>query len=97
MYRRAKTRAKIFGREFTISIDDIKIPKYCRYLGIELSEHKGRSGGEPDSPALDRIDNNKGYVVGNIQVISHLANQMKASATKQHLIRFAKQILQDYK
>ena len=33
------------------------------------------------SPSLDRIDNTKGYVPGNLQVISYRANQLKSDGT----------------
>lgn len=97
MLSRARNRAKDRGLDFDISVDDILIPIKCPVLGIPLKQHKGRSGGQPDSPALDRIDNSKGYVKGNVVVISHLANQMKSSATKEELIKFAEWILSEYR
>lgn len=42
----------------------------------------------------DRIDNTKGYTKDNVQVISHLANQMKASATRDQLQVFCKRMLE---
>lgn len=92
MIQRARNRARKNGLECTITVKDIVIPKTCPVLGIELVVHSGSSGGRPNSPALDRIDNSKGYVPGNIQVISHRANQMKADANTQELILFAKWI-----
>lgn len=96
MLARAKSRSMTKNFEFDISIDDIYIPDLCPILGLELKEYKGRSGGSPGSPALDRIDNSKGYVKGNIMVISHLANQMKASASAEQLIKFAEWVLSEY-
>jgi len=96
MWARAKARAKKNQLEFTLSPYDIKIPERCPYLDIELKCFSGRPGGEPCSPALDRIDSSKGYTPDNVQVISHLANMMKSSATKEQLILFSKRILETF-
>lgn len=84
----AKARAKENGREFSIDCSDIVIPKFCPVLGIEL---KRNVGGVPTatSPSLDRIDNAKGYVKGNVAVISHRANSLKRNATASELISVA--------
>lgn len=96
MLRRAKQRAKDKGLEFNLSAGDVIIPKLCPILGIELKMHKGRSGGNPNSPALDRVNNNKGYVKGNVMVMSHLANMMKSSATTEEMVMFAKWVIKTH-
>ena len=96
MLRRAKQRAKDKGLKFDLSAEDVVIPELCPILGIELKMHKGRSGGNPNSPALDRIDNNKGYVRGNVMVMSHLANMMKSSATTEEMVKFAKWVIKTH-
>lgn len=95
LWARAKQRSKLSGLDFNIEVSDILIPNVCKYLDLSLEVHKGSSGGRPNSPALDRIDNSKGYIKGNIQVISHLANQMKASASKAELKLFCQRMLSD--
>lgn len=37
------------------------------------------------SPSLDRIDSSKGYVKGNVRVISARANMLKNNATVEEL------------
>lgn len=88
MYRRAKARATKFYQQFNIDKDDIVIPEFCPILKIPLRVHKGKSGGRPDSPALDRIDNRKGYIKGNVWVISNKANIMKNNASPEELFLF---------
>ena len=96
MLLRAKHRAKTKHLEFNLTAEDIVIPTHCPILNIELVSRKGKSGGAPNSPALDRIDNSKGYVKGNVRVISHLANMMKSSATEDELIKFANWVINSY-
>jgi predicted nucleic acid-binding Zn-ribbon protein len=93
MLRRAKSRAKLKDLEFDLTVKDIVIPKYCPILGIELICKSGISGGQKNSPALDRKDSKRGYTKDNIQVISHLANMMKSHATEEELITFANWII----
>ena len=92
LWNQAKHSAKQRGLEFSIQKEDIFIPRVCPYLGVELTDI--REGGRLDTNiSLDRIDNTKGYVHGNIQVISSKANYMKRNATIPELISFAKGIL----
>lgn len=97
MLARAKARAIKYNIECNIDLDDIEIPKLCPVLHIPLICHSGSSGGKPDSPSLDRIDNTKGYIKGNVIVLSHLANMMKSSASTENLIDFAKWVFNTYK
>lgn len=77
MLMSARTRARAQNLSFNISLSDIKIPKVCPILGIELVNNAGRAKG--NSPCLDRIDNSLGYIKGNVGVISNRANQLKSN------------------
>lgn len=83
MYTGIKSRAKKKNIEFNLSLEDIVIPKVCPVLGIEI--FYGESGCSPNSPSVDRIDNNKGYTKDNIIVISNRANFIKRDATLDEL------------
>lgn len=89
MWRRAKNRATRSGMAFDIEKSDIRIPDNCPILKIPLVVHSGSSGGRYNSPSLDKIDPSLGYTKGNIQVISHKANIMKADASLAELRLFA--------
>lgn len=81
MFLTAKQRAKLLGLEFNIELKDIIIPKICPLLNIPINIDNGRLVAKNDSPSLDRIDNTKGYIKGNIRVISYRANAMKNNIT----------------
>jgi len=79
----ARKRAEEKGLDFNLTFEDIVIPDVCPMLGIPLVRAKGRV--RSHSPTLDRIIPRKGYVRGNIQVISHRANTIKTDATAEEL------------
>lgn len=85
----AKARARKFGYEFNITEEDVIIPKYCPLLGVEMFVAEGRQGSKKNSFSLDRIDSTKGYIKGNVWVISMLANSMKSDGTFDDFQRMA--------
>lgn len=89
MLRSARGRAKKRGLLCTITINDFEIPTVCPVLGISLAFENRTQ--EDNSPSLDRIDNSKGYVSGNVMVISFRANKLKSDATAEEL-----QLLSEY-
>lgn len=95
MLSSAKERAKRKGLEFNIELSDIIVPEYCPMLGIKL--FKSDKISRKNSPSLDRIDSSKGYVKGNVQVISNLANTMKNNATIEELVKFSEYVLKQFK
>lgn len=94
MYTQARNRAKRNGLDFNIEVSDIIVPEYCPLLGIKL--FPGTKDNYRSSPSLDRIDPTKGYIKGNVNVISSIANTMKSNATKQELLTFANNIIKVY-
>jgi hypothetical protein len=74
MLSAAKKRAEKKNLEFNLKNEDIEIPRYCPVLGIPLYSSKLNTD---NSPSIDRIDNKKGYIKDNIQIISTRANRIK--------------------
>jgi hypothetical protein len=79
MLTSAKRRARDYKMECTITLADIIVPEFCPVFGIRLAVANGRSA--KNSPTIDRIDNTKGYIPGNIWVISRIANDLKRDAS----------------
>lgn len=91
LLQRAQYRATRTQREFNLTLDDIpEIPTHCPVLGIELKTRNGRSGLYPDSISLNRIDPSRGYVKGNIEIISQRANHLLSNATIEELEKVLK-------
>jgi hypothetical protein len=78
----AKQRAKKNNIVFSIKKEDIIIPDFCPILGLKLKNNNILSD---DSITLDRIENSKGYIASNIQVISWKANRLKSNSTIEEL------------
>ena len=83
MLARAKSRAKKNNLPFNLELDDIAIPERCPLLGIKIESNNFRNS--PNNPSLDKIIPEKGYIKGNVWVISNRANTLKNDASLQEL------------
>lgn len=88
---RTKKRAKQLNLPFNLTINDIIIPKMCPILEIPL--FIGTKESYKNSPSIDKIIPELGYIQGNIKIISMLANMMKNSADVDLLTKFSKNII----
>lgn len=93
MVRNVKFSAKRRGIDFSITYKDFTLPEYCPLLNIKLTYRGDGDFNGNDRATLDRIDNTKGYVPGNVWVLSRLANTMKNEATNKQLQVFCQNIL----
>jgi ribosomal protein L22 len=84
----AKQRAKDKQLPFNLSKEDIVIPEVCPIMGTKFDRADRKT-----APSIDRIVPDLGYIKGNVQVISTLANQMKWNSTREELIQFCKGVL----
>jgi hypothetical protein len=80
-------RAERDGLEFSIDVSSLVLPTHCPVLGLELFiTGEGRTD---HSPTLDRIDNKRGYIPGNVVVVSWRANRLKNDATLDEIRKLA--------
>lgn len=86
---KAKTRAKEKNIEFSITYEDLKIPDLCPLLEIPIIWNVRTGRPTENSPSVDRIDNSKGYVKGNVWIVSMRANFIKNSASPEELEKLA--------
>ena len=87
LWHLAKRRAKDQCLPFNIEIADLlPFPEVCPVLGIPIVLDDYRAAG---SPQLDRVVPVRGYVHGNVQIMSSRANRLKSDATAEELDRIA--------
>lgn len=90
----ARRRAKNRGLEFHLTRQDLlklaRNTSHCAILGTELHYARGLGDGpRPDAASIDRIDNERGYHLDNIRIVSLRANAMKNNLTMDQLINLA--------
>ena len=86
--RNSKYCAKRREIPFDLKYTDFELPEYCPILGIKIEYGAGSDGNAPNHASLDRIDNTKGYIPGNVMIVSRLANAMKNEASFEQLQSF---------
>jgi len=90
LFYNARQRAKKYGIPFDLEKSDIVIPEFCPVLGLRIDPAgTGRRGMHPNSPSVDRVVPELGYVKSNIEVICMRANLIKRDATAEELRKLA--------
>lgn len=77
---KVKAQAKMKGIEFDISVKDIEWSETCPILFCEIDYYTTvtKTG---NTASFDRKNPSKGYIRGNVFVISNKANSMKSNGT----------------
>ena len=92
IFTRIKGKAKQENIPFSIDLSDIIIPEFCPVLGIKLQKSRVQGNPLPSSPSVDRVIPEKGYIKGNIAIISFRANRIKNDATEEELEKVLKYV-----
>ena len=89
-----KKRAKTQKVPFDLTVEDIRdllknAGNICPVLGVKMTISELGSGDTNYSPSFDRIYPKKGYVKGNIVIVSNKANRIKTDATVDEIRKVA--------
>jgi hypothetical protein len=82
MLAQTKFRAKKLHLKFDLIPGDILVPTTCPVLGIPIRRGRGRTD---NSPSIDRVIPSRGYIRGNVRIISFRANAIKRDASSAEL------------
>lgn len=89
IWERLRRRARKQKIPFGLTVHDIpEVPARCPVLGIEIKANS-EAGPLDSSPSVDKIDPSRGYVPGNIRIISNRANRIRSDATAEELYKIA--------
>lgn len=82
-YANKVSHCKQDGKEFALTLPDVRRllnVKCCQYTGMKLThQFVGSSITRYTDLTLDRIDNSKGYVKGNVKAVAKGINMLKAT------------------
>lgn len=86
----AKARAKKSSLPFDLTESDIHVPVRCPVLGLKLRHNWRGKAPTDNSPTLDRLVPSRGYVKGNVLVVSMRANRLRSDGLPGEHHRIAK-------
>lgn len=98
---KARSRSKVSGKVTDLTLKYLKEiwenqKGLCPYTNIKMEiPRSSRDEDVKKSPtklSLDRIDPNKGYIIGNVEFVCYCVNVMKNDFTKEQMIGFINQI-----
>ena len=96
-----KNHAKVRHQDFTITIEYLQQlwdnqNGQCSLSGLPLiySTRKNKKLGlvQKKTASLDRIDNTKGYIPGNVQWVHKIINKMKTDLNQEEFLQYCQQI-----
>ena len=87
--RKIKERATKKGFEFNLTLEYLMsiFNGKCALSGLEIQFGKHWKMMSDQPASLDRIDNTKGYIIGNVQFISTAINYMKNNMSHRDTIK----------
>ena len=94
MIGNCKGSAKRRKIEFNLKVEDIAPAVeagYCQLTGLpfDFNPPKGK-GFNPYAPSVDRIDNNKGYVAGNVRIVLWAVNSALSESSDEEMLPILK-------
>ena len=99
-YHGAKERAEKQGLEFNLTLDYLlelwnEQKGICALSGLQMTyeRYNGRIG---TNISIDKIDRDRGYVMGNVQLVCMACNQIKSDLSEEEMYNFCKKIVEQY-
>jgi hypothetical protein len=99
-WSQVKKHARIRNLEVKVSIHDawhlfeLQTGR-CALSGVPISLKRRRSLDIKQTASLDRIDNNKGYIEGNVQWVHKIIQKMKCDLPQEEFVEFCKMVAKE--
>lgn len=96
----AKDRAQKANIPFNITLNYIEQlwvfqKGKCALSGLDMT-YELKKGRIPTNVSIDKIDKDKGYTIGNIQLVCMACNQIKSDLSDKEMYNFCKKIIEHY-
>ena len=88
----AHNTACSFGRASRKHSNGVSFARKAHRMDDKIEEREWKPY-HPFSPSIDRICNDKGYVKGNVWIVSHKANTMKNNGTAEEFAKIARNLM----